>query len=275
MNRHNLSDGQAFAPIPQQQAMQAPFQWGRGGKRMTPEQIAREREIATAMMGIDASPVYSPWQGLARVAENVVGGLRNRKADKAERANLDYSDQILQSLMNPGGVPSASGAPGVASPAPGANTGQFAAIIGDPYASPQVKALAKRQLDMADFERKQVLQSQYGEQPEIVRLAQVAGDQSRSPAERAAAEGRIKALNDPEIVIPGLPGGTYVGPRSGVGMAYGQAPVADAPDTLPPDFFDDGAPPVSAAPPPPDAAAMAQARAEADAWMKLNGMVPR
>ena len=258
----------------QQQPAPEPFQWGSGGRRMTPDQIAREREIANAMMGVDYSPVQSPWQGLARVSENIRGALSKRKADKAERANMDYSDQRLQSLLNPGGIPSASGAPGVASPAPGANIEQIAALLADPYLDPSVKAVAKRQLDMADFERKQVLQSQYGEQSEIVRLAQVADDMSRSQRQRDAAEGRIKALNDPEIVIPGLPGGTYVGPRSGVGMAYGQDPATDAPDTLPPDFFDDGAPPVSAAPAPPNAEQMARARAEADAWLKLNGMVP-
>lgn len=263
-----------LATLQQQQPAPEPFQWGSGGRRMTPDQIAREREIANAMLGVDYSPIASPWQGLARVSENLLGVLGKRKADKAEQANMDYSDEILQSLMNPGGVPSATGAPGVASPAPGANLGALSAILADPYASPQVQALAKRQLDMADFETKQRLQSQYGEQPEIVRLATIARDQSQPPEVRAAAEGRIKALNDPEIVIPGLPGGTYVGPRSGVGMAFGQAP-GDAPDELPADFFDQGAPPVSRAPPPPDAAAMAQARAEADAWMKLNGMVPR
>lgn len=236
----------ANAAIPQQQAMQEPFQWGAGGRRMTPEQIAREREIATAMMGVDYSPVASPWQGLARVSENLTGALRARKANKAEQANMNYSDEILQSLMNPGGVPSASGAPGVASPTPGANIGQLSAILANPYVSPQVQALAKRQLEMADFETKQRLQSQYGEQPEIVRLAQIAGDASRSQVERDAAQGRIRALNDPEIVIPGLPGGTYVGPRSGVGAAFGQAPE-DAPDELPADFFDD-TPSVASAP---------------------------
>lgn len=229
MNRHNLTDGQSFAPIPQQQAMQAPFQWGRGGRRMTPEQIAREREIAQAMMQSDYSPVQHWSQGLGRVADGLLGGMRDRDARKAEQANMQYSDEILQSLMNPGGVPSASGAPGVASPAPGANIGQLSAIIANPYVSPQVQALAKRQLEMADFETKQRLQSQYGEQPEIVRLANIARDPASPPEVRAAAEGRIKALNDPEIVIPGLPGGTYVGPRSGVGMAYGAAPVEAIP----------------------------------------------
>lgn len=229
MNRHNLTDGQSFAPIPQQQAMQAPFQWGSGGRRMTPEQIAREREIAQAMMQSDYSPVQHWSQGLGRVADGLLGGMRDRDARKAEQANMQYSDEILQSLMNPGGVPSASGAPGVASPAPGANIGQLSAILANPYVSPQVQALAKRQLDIADFETKQRLQSQYGEQPEIVRLATIARDQSQPPEVRAAAEGRIKALNDPEIVIPGLPGGTYVGPRSGVGMAYGAAPAETVP----------------------------------------------
>lgn len=124
-----------------------PFVYGKGGKRMTPEQIAREREIANAMMGVDYSPVYSPWQGLARVSENIRGALGKRKADKAEQANMDYSDQILESLTNPGGVPSATGAPGVASPAPGANLNQLAAIISDPYVSESVKAIAGMQLE--------------------------------------------------------------------------------------------------------------------------------
>lgn len=244
MNPMALPAGAMGAP----QAMQEPFVWGKGGRRMTPDQIARDREIANAMMGVDYSPIQSPWQGLARVSENIRGALAKRKADKAEQANLDYSDEILRSLMNPGGVPSASGAPGVASPAPGANLAQLSAILADPYVNPQVHALAKRQLDMADFERKQVLESQYGEQPEIVRLAQISGDPSRPAVERQAAEGRIKALNDPEIVIPGLPGGTYVGPRSGVGMAFGQV-ADDAPDELPADYFDKPqAPTVASAP---------------------------
>lgn len=277
MNRHNLNDGQSLAPIPQQQAMQTPFQWGKGGRRMTPEQIAREREIATAMMGIDTSPVYSPWQGLARVAENVVGGLRQRKADKAEQSNLDYSDNILQSLMNPGGVPSASGAPGVASPAPGANIAQLSAIVGDPYASPQVKAFAKRQLDMADFETKQKLQSQYAEPTPDERLAQAAFP--NDPARQAQFLKAVAAnKEDPFVnVIGNETFGTYAGRQSGLNAIIngqgGGATSAPVPGTVVADPRNQGGPPpISSAPPPPNADAMAKARAEADAWMKLNGI---
>lgn len=252
------------------QEPQAPFQWGQGGRRMTPDDIARERELAARMTQTNYSPIYSPWQGLARVSENLLGAMRERKADKAAERNADYGQQIIQSLLNPGGSPSASGAPGGSPPSPGANIAQLSAIVADPYVPPQVAALAKSQLDMANFERKQQLQTQYGEQPEIVRLANIARDPTQPTEVRAAAEGRIKAMNDPEIVIPGLPGGTYVGPRSGVGMAFGQAPD-DAPDTLPPDFqgFDDDAPPIAAAPPRVDEnAALAKARAEGDEYLR-------
>lgn len=277
MNRHNLSDGQSFAPIPQQQAMQAPFQWGKGGRRMTADQIAREREIAEAMSAVDYSPIHSPWQGLARLGENVLGGLRARDANKAEQSNLDYSDDILQSLMNPGGVPSASGAPGVASPAPGANIAQLSAIVGDPYATPQVRAFAKRQLDMADFETKQKLQSQYAEPTPDERLAQAAFP--NDPARQAQFLKAVAAnKEDPYVnVIGNETFGTYAGRQSGLsaiinGQGGGTA-SAPVPGTVVADPRNQsGPPPISAAPPPPNADAMAKARAEADAWMKLNGI---
>lgn len=267
-----LPAGLATGPIPQQQAMQEPFRWGDGGRRMTPEQIAREREIAQAMMGIDASPVYSPWEGLSRVAQNVVGGLRNRKAEKAEQANMQYSDEILASLMNPGGLPSATGAPGVASPAPGANMGNLAAILGNPYVSPQVQALAKRQLDMADFEQKQRLQSQFAEPTETARLAREA-----FPNDPARQSEFMKAVamnkEDPFVNVIGNPDfGTYAGRQSGLNAILGarpQAPTQDAPDTLPADFFDAGPPPISGAPPRvSEASAMATARAEGDEYLR-------
>lgn len=236
MNRHNLSDGQSFAPIPQQQAMQAPFQWGKGGRRMTADQIAREREIAEAMSAVDYSPIHSPWQGLARLGENVLGGLRARDANKAEQSNLDYSDEILQSLMNPGGVPSASGAPGVASPAPGANTAHLAAIVGNQFVSPQVQALAKRQLDMADFETKQRLQSQYAEPTPEERLAKVAFP--NDPARQLQFLQKVaQTKEDPFTSVIGNDSfGSYAGPQSGLSViigAQGQpAAAAPAPGTV-------------------------------------------
>lgn len=221
-----------FGLLPQQQAAPEPFQWGAGGRRMTPEAIAREREIANAMMGVDYSPIASPWQGLARVSENVLGTLRNRSADKAEQANMDYSQQILQELSNPGGSPSASGAPGVPSPAPGANIDQITAILADPYVAPQVRAIAQRQLDMADFERKQQLQSQYAEPTPEERLAKVAFPDD--PARQSQFLQSVAAnKEDPYVNVIGNPDfGTYAGRQSGLnaiiggGQQAGQAPAA-------------------------------------------------
>lgn len=225
-----------LAGIPQQQAMQEPFRWGSGGRRMTPEQIAREREIAEAMSAVDYSPIQSPWQGLARLSENVLGGLRGREANKAEQANLDYSDEILQSLMNPGGVPSASGAPGVASPAPGANIGQLSAILANPYVSPQVQALAKRQLDMADFETKQQLQAQYAEPTPEERLAKAAFP--NDPTRQAKFLEAVAAnKEDPFVNVIGNPDfGTYAGRQSGLNAIIG---TRGAPTTNTGDVIDD------------------------------------
>lgn len=63
------------------------FIWGSGGSMRTPEQVAREREIAAAMMGqsMDYSPVEHWLQGAARASQGLVGGLKNRWADEAEQ----------------------------------------------------------------------------------------------------------------------------------------------------------------------------------------------
>jgi hypothetical protein len=98
---------------PQQPAQ--PFLWQRGGRRMTPEQIARERAIAAGQMKADYSPISSPWQGLARVSENVFGALRERDARRAEEANAADGRRIAELLTQP--LPemgsSAGGAPGM------------------------------------------------------------------------------------------------------------------------------------------------------------------
>ena len=84
---------------PQQPAQ--PFLWQRGGRRMTPEQIARERAIAAGQMKADYSPISSPWQGLARVSENVFGALRERDARRAEEANAADGRRIAELLTQP------------------------------------------------------------------------------------------------------------------------------------------------------------------------------
>jgi hypothetical protein len=95
------------------------FVWGDGGAQMTPEAIAAQRKIAQAMMqrGGDYSPIQSAWQGAARVAEGLMGGLDAKAADAAERRNATAEQALLASLM-PGAAPAvAPAAAPVAAPA--------------------------------------------------------------------------------------------------------------------------------------------------------------
>ncbi|MBX4899165.1 hypothetical protein HJA83_14285 [Rhizobium bangladeshense] len=48
----------------------------------------QRRRLAYAMLqqGMDASPVQSPWQGAARLAQALMGGLAIRQADQERRA---------------------------------------------------------------------------------------------------------------------------------------------------------------------------------------------
>lgn len=79
------------------------FVWGAGGAQMTPDQIAVQRKIAQAMIqrGSDYSPIQSPWQGAARVAEAMMGGLEARKADEASLANAKAESDLLSSVFSP------------------------------------------------------------------------------------------------------------------------------------------------------------------------------
>lgn len=255
-------------PRNQMQTVAEPFVWGSRGRRMTPQDIARERDIAASLMEPDYSPVSSPWQGLARVAGNVTGALRDREADRASQANADYSAQIAASLS--GGDRASSASPGVGqSTAPGGNTQMLMQVIADPYADRGVKALAQMQLEQAQAIQMKKLEWANREQPEIVQLAQLANDPTQPDHVRKAAQGRMTILNDPMAIIPGLPIGTYVGPQSGVAAALGGG---SAPDTLPADFFDETPPSISGAPPPVSQkeadAAMAKARADGDAELR-------
>lgn len=95
------------------------FVWGAGGAQMTPEQIAAQRQVAQAMMarGSDYSPVQSPWQGVARVAEAMMGGLDARKADSADKANAGANRDLIAKMIEG----AASNAPAVAAAAPPAS----------------------------------------------------------------------------------------------------------------------------------------------------------
>lgn len=81
--------------------MAEPFIWGAGGAQMTPERIAAQRKVAEAMMaqGMDFSPIRSPWQGAARVAQAALGGFDSYRADKAEMANMAADKEMIAKLL--------------------------------------------------------------------------------------------------------------------------------------------------------------------------------
>lgn len=86
--------------------MDGTFVWGENGAQLTPEQIAARRKIADAMVekGSDYSPIRSPWQGVARLAQGLAGGYDARQADKAEQANAEANKQMIASLLAGGGA---------------------------------------------------------------------------------------------------------------------------------------------------------------------------
>ncbi len=112
---------------------QQPFLWGSGGRRLTPEQIASQRQLADSLSAPDFSPVASPWQGLARAAGNVLGALQNKRLDKAASANAQESNAVLSALL---------GSPGGEVPPSGGNRGAVLAALANPNVDPSVKKFA-------------------------------------------------------------------------------------------------------------------------------------
>lgn len=88
-----------------------PFLWGRAGAKLTPEQIAMEREAADALAkgAMDYSPVGHWSQGLSRVAQGLLAGLDYRTANAAEDENATYNTDIINSLL--GGAPAVAAIP--------------------------------------------------------------------------------------------------------------------------------------------------------------------
>lgn len=88
----------------------ADFVWGQGGARLTPEDIAMQRRMAQALItqGADYSPVQSPWQGAARMAQGLLGGYQAGELDRASAQNATDSAAVIQALLGGGAVPAAA-----------------------------------------------------------------------------------------------------------------------------------------------------------------------
>ncbi|MFA4974364.1 MAG: phage tail tip lysozyme [bacterium] len=68
---------------------------------VTPDAIKRKRALADALakQGMDASPIRSPWQGAARLAQSLVGGLEDARANQQEAAaQADFNKQFMSAI---------------------------------------------------------------------------------------------------------------------------------------------------------------------------------
>lgn len=115
--------------VPQQQQPDAPFQWGAGGQRLTPESIDIQRRIASRLgdLASDTSPIGHWTQDLTRVVQGLDAGFRERRANKAEEENAAESSAVVKALM--------------------AENNNPLAVAANPYVSPEVRDLAKSMYD--------------------------------------------------------------------------------------------------------------------------------
>jgi hypothetical protein len=202
------------APLPGQQ----PFLWGRGGKRMSMDDIALRRRLAAQQMaqGSDYSPVGHWTQGLARVASGLAGSVNMGRADKAEAAQRDAQQEIIEALMT---------GPVEGAPDP------IAAILADPEL---------RQLGMSVLEARQPKAPQ---PTEFERLLAARGIAQGSEQWNTALDRYISGKSDPQVTVTLPGGGIFVGPQSELANVLQGGGAAVAPDVLPPDFdFGEGGP---------------------------------
>jgi hypothetical protein len=91
---------------------------------ITPASVARRRQLAQALMqeGSQTTPVVSPWQGAARVAQALAGTYKSRRADAVETEKQGQATAALQSALGSKDV------------------SQIAAALGNPWNSEGAKA---------------------------------------------------------------------------------------------------------------------------------------
>lgn len=72
------------------------------GKKTNPYDMRRKLAYAMAQQGSDSSPIQSPWQGVNRLAQGLLGGYGIYKADSDEKeADKKRSDALAQAMAEP------------------------------------------------------------------------------------------------------------------------------------------------------------------------------
>lgn len=190
-----------------------PFMWGRGGRRMTPEDLTLQRRLAASQLasGADYSPVGHWTQGLARAASGLAGGVNMRRADRAAERNAAETSEVMQALLA-GGEPVEGGADPVA------------AALANPYISDEARRLALN-----------VWESRQPKAPnptEFERLLTARGIEPGTQDWNTALDRYISGKSDPQVTVTLPGGGIFVGPQSelatvlqgGGGRTSGAAP---------------------------------------------------
>lgn len=106
--------------------------------RMGPDELTKRRLLAEALLS-DASKqrkIEHPLQGMAQMAEALMGGLRMRRLDQAQTSGQSAADKVWSGIFGGGGSPAPSSQPSAPNiPMPGA-AGEIAStdpIKGDVY----------------------------------------------------------------------------------------------------------------------------------------------
>lgn len=91
-----------------------PFMWGEGGQKLSPDEVARQRALASRLASQvgDTSPVGHWTQGLTRVTEALRGNLTDWRANQAEQAGLAEAQSAISPILaalGGGSSPSAYG----------------------------------------------------------------------------------------------------------------------------------------------------------------------
>jgi len=208
----------AVDPVAQALAPPEAFVWGHGGLKMTPQQAMMQRERGIARSQGDFSPIQNWTQGLGRVAENVLGALEARKADKALAAGAE-ADRGLAEAIAAGGVDDATIARALMDPNVGQGVREFA---GMEYAARRPKAAAPTNIEKLMISR---------------------GIQPGSPEWNRTLDAALQNETDPFVTFQGPTYG-YTGRQSGLAAAMqggggpvsGAQPGGEPPAVLPPDF---------------------------------------
>ena len=180
------------------EAAPEPFMWGKGGVRMSPQEVAAKRAEAARMMetGMDFSPVGHWTQGLARAVQGGIGGHLDSKARKAQSENEAVDAEIREALI-------------------AGNIGDdaLAAALLEPAASDGTRAFAQMEY-----------QRRMPQPQELNATQQMLVDMGLRPgsAEYQAANRDLFAARTDPMITATLPGDRfYSGRQSGLATAMG------------------------------------------------------